>query len=169
MQFFYSRRKNDGLGLRLRTAILRATVCGHLARHGAIRTHSAHGHRATGSTGRVHPRRARQAAHRRLNRGEADHHKNRNELGEPSHVLPEDTDQARVSLCAGSHFSQMSCAELVVGPGLPYPLILGYFAVSAAMGTSMSSLRITMFVALIEASSKPCPCVIASVGQASTQ
>ena len=44
-----------------------------------------------------------------------------------------------------------------------------YFAVSAATGTSMSSLRITSVVALIDASSNPCPCVIASVGQASTQ
>ena len=49
--------------------------------------------------------------------------------------------------------------------GMPF----AYFAVSAATGTSISSLRITKLVAFKVASSKPCPCVIASVGQASTQ
>ncbi len=44
-----------------------------------------------------------------------------------------------------------------------------YFAVRAATGTSMSSLRWTRLVAFSVASSKPWPCVIASVGQASTQ
>ncbi len=41
--------------------------------------------------------------------------------------------------------------------------------VSVGRGTSMSSLRITMLVAFIDASSKPCPWVMASVGHASTQ
>src|ERR1700685_4042521 len=44
-----------------------------------------------------------------------------------------------------------------------------YFSLSAATGTSMSSLRITRLVALSVASSKPWPWVMASVGQASTQ
>jgi hypothetical protein len=44
-----------------------------------------------------------------------------------------------------------------------------YFAVSAATGNSISALRITRLVAFSVASSNPCPCVIASVGQASTQ
>ena len=42
-------------------------------------------------------------------------------------------------------------------------------AVFVATGGSMSCLRITRLVAFSVASSKPWPCVIASVGQASTQ
>ena len=37
------------------------------------------------------------------------------------------------------------------------------------IGASMSSLRITRLVVFNEDNSNPCPCVMASVGQASTQ
>src|SRR5271156_6696968 len=57
-------------------------------------------------------------------------------------------------------------------------ILRGYFTESAraaitpgvpTCGISMSSLRMTMVVAFRLASSKPWPCVIASVGHASTQ
>jgi len=53
------------------------------------------------------------------------------------------------------YFTESDCAASC--PGIPTAC------------TSMSSFRITRFVALRLASSNPCPCVIASVGHASTQ
>src|SRR5262249_8298694 len=53
------------------------------------------------------------------------------------------------------YFTESDCAAN--SPGMP------------TEGVSISSLRITRFVAFRLASSKPCPCVMASVGHASTQ
>ncbi len=65
---------------------------------------------------------------------------------------------------------QITCSEFTSnGFEIPKRSLAGYFAVSAATGTSISSLRITRLVAFSVASSKPWPWVMASVGQASTQ
>jgi hypothetical protein len=70
-----------------------------------------------------------------------------------------------VSICEPNH---KSTRAVRLGRGLKRGCG-AYFAVSAATGTSMSSLRITRLVAFRVASSKPWPWVMASVGQASTQ
>ncbi len=86
IQFGHNRWENDGLWLNLGAAVLQTIAGGHLVCHGAIRSHAARGHRAPGSTVRVHSRCARQPRHRRQNRNEANH-QNGDELGELSHVL----------------------------------------------------------------------------------
>lgn len=88
----------------------------------------------------------------------------------------ENTAELSGNLCAGSHARQVELRKRgwrrVRKRGLTEVGSAGedYFpAVSAETGRSMSSLRMTRLVALILASSKPWPWVIASVGQASTQ
>jgi hypothetical protein len=70
--------------------------------------------------------------------------------------------------CARRLISSVSRAKLAESYGIRRSVLCGS-VVSAATGTSMSSLRMTRLVALSVASSNPWPCVIASVGQASTQ
>ena len=96
------------------------------------------------------------------------------------HYAPQHEEKADYLCCANesgrtkvAEFQRFGLGNIfkpeLTGRGRMWPAALAYFAVSAATGTSMSSLRMTRFVALSVASSKPWPCVMASVGQASTQ
>jgi hypothetical protein len=149
------RRPGNGLRESIAAAILPAADAGSLLIHLAVHPHLGHRHGTVRSARHAckGPDVTRQAGKRWLP-GQQGNHKHRDDLEEPLHAFQEDYHCLDRSASDSGHKQQSH----------PY-----FAAVSAATGTSMSCLRMIRLVAFSVASSKPWPCVMASVGQASTQ
>ena len=153
--------RSCGRRMRVPATVRFAAPHGGGMRHRAIRRHR--GHRTIRRTGRGHSRCAGWRSQHRLNRQKPNHNSG-NELKSLLHSLCSNVETIVLPVCERNHIMIRPCPAPSAIRKPPY-----FAAVRALTGTSMSSLRITRLVAFSEASSKPCPWVIASVGQASTQ